>query len=382
MASMTTQDSPTARETPDGQYDAIIVGGSFAGLAVATQLRGRRVLLIDQRPIGTHQTSTCAIPLATAQATGTVCATQEEHDYAAVHTGGRDYRYKLNEPYVTVDYYAFCQAMLAQTDAEIWLAKATSYENGVVETTRGSASAPFVIDASGWQSLTRKGPSRDIPQLGYGVETELPVRLPVSPGLHFYFENRIVRSGYAWVFPCGASVRIGVCSMDKGVRLGPVLDAFLARFGLQRGATHGGPMPVVLRQPVDGSDGKLFVVGDACGQCMPLWAEGIRQAIYFSMACGRAVASALDGPISASEAREQYVALVRRKAGFHTFMLYLQAVVAIMPDWARRVLLAIIAWPPLAQRVISIYLRGSGWIQDGTITSYGPQITNALTRNV
>ncbi|HST04962.1 MAG TPA: NAD(P)/FAD-dependent oxidoreductase [Chloroflexia bacterium] len=365
---MAAQESAIDRKIPDGPFDAIIVGGSFAGLAAATQLRGFRVLLIDQRPIGTHQTSTCAIPLATAQATGTLCAIQEVHGYAVIHTAGREYRYKLNEPYVTLDYYAFCQAMLAQTDVELWLAKATGYENGVVSTTRGSASASFVIDASGWQSLVRKGPSRDIPRLGYGVETELPVRLPLSPGLHFYFENRIVRSGYAWVFPCGARVRIGVCSMDRDVRLGPVLDIFLDLFGLQRGVTHGGPMPVALRQPSDGPGGKLFAVGDACGQCMPLWAEGIRQAIYFSMACGQAVASALDGPISADEARKRYATLVRRKAGFHTLLLYLQGMVALMPDGVRRVVLAIMAWPPLARCLISIYLHGGGWVQSGKTT--------------
>ena len=212
---MTSDNAPAGGETFADKYDAIVVGGSFAGLAVAAQLKGHRVLVIDQRPIGTHQTSTCAVPLATAEAVGAVSATQEVHEYASLHTGGQEYRYRLNEPYVTFDYHAFCQAMLARTDAEVLLAKATRYEKGTVETTCGSVSAPFVVDASGWRSLTPQGPSREIPLLGYGVETELPVRLPVSPGLHFYFEKGIVRSGYAWVFPCGATVRIGVCSFER-----------------------------------------------------------------------------------------------------------------------------------------------------------------------
>ncbi len=40
-------------------YDVIIAGGSFAGLAVANQLRGQRVLLIDRKPIGSGRTSAC-----------------------------------------------------------------------------------------------------------------------------------------------------------------------------------------------------------------------------------------------------------------------------------------------------------------------------------
>src|SRR6266568_8410662 len=103
---MPAYDDSTAGEVNGSQYDAIVVGGSFAGLAVAAQLKGHRVLLIDQRPIGTHQTSTCAVPLATAEAVGAVSATQEIHEFASLHTGGKEYRYRLNEPYVTFDYYA------------------------------------------------------------------------------------------------------------------------------------------------------------------------------------------------------------------------------------------------------------------------------------
>ena len=40
------------------KYDAIIVGASFAGLTVASRLRGN-VLLIDKKEIGTGQTSAC-----------------------------------------------------------------------------------------------------------------------------------------------------------------------------------------------------------------------------------------------------------------------------------------------------------------------------------
>lgn len=40
------------------EYDAIIVGASFAGLTVARELRGE-VLLLDAHEVGSHQTSAC-----------------------------------------------------------------------------------------------------------------------------------------------------------------------------------------------------------------------------------------------------------------------------------------------------------------------------------
>jgi len=41
------------------EYDAIIAGASFAGLAAADNLEGD-ILLIDRKEIGTRQTSACA----------------------------------------------------------------------------------------------------------------------------------------------------------------------------------------------------------------------------------------------------------------------------------------------------------------------------------
>ncbi len=343
-------------------YDVVIVGGSFAGLAVAMQLRGYNVLLIDQRPIGAHQTSTCATPLPVAQAVGAAHSTQEIHGTLAIHVGGRELSFKLKEPYITFDYYAFCQAMLAQTDAEVWLARATGYKQdstgqGTVTTNQGPVNARFVVDASGWQSLQRHEAPHDMRLLGYGMETELPVSLPLSPGLHFYFEKRIVRSGYAWVFPCGASTRIGVCSFDKGVHLRPLLEAFLERFGLQCGATHGGAMPIVRREPLAGD---MFVVGDAAGQCLPIWAEGIRSTIFYATACGRAVADALNGTISADEARTRYAALTYSKADFQRLLLALHNFTAWLPERSRAAILSAISALRLDGTLIRLYIRGSG----------------------
>ena len=148
-------------------YDVVIIGGSFAGLTTAMQLRGYRVLVIDQRPIGSHQASTCGIPLATMRAIGAESALLEEHTELVLHTGGWEVRFPQSVPYATFDYRRFCEALLVQTDAEVWIAKATGYAEGMVQTTRGPVAGRFVVDASGWQALHRRaaGPAGVAPRV-------------------------------------------------------------------------------------------------------------------------------------------------------------------------------------------------------------------------
>ena len=341
-------------------YDVIIVGGSFAGLATAMQLRGHRVLLIDQQPIGSHQMSACGTPLATARAVSAEGAIQEVHDAFVVHTAGREIRFGLRDPYVTFDYHAFCQAMLAQTEAEVWLARATGYTDGMVTTTQGIARGRFVVDATGWRSWRGQAlqPARPVRHAGYGLETELAVRVPLSPGLHCHFEKRLVPNGYAWVFPCGPSTRFGIGSFEK-LRLRPRLDHFLERFGFQSGVTHGGVLAIERSSPVAGG---LFVVGDAAGQCLPLSGEGIRPAIFHGIHCGRAIAAALKGDLSAREARNLYREQAHSMDRFHSRLLQLQTVVAHTPE----PLLALAGWivgnrPALTRRLMDHYLIRSGW---------------------
>ncbi len=341
-------------------YDAVIVGGSFAGLAAAMQLRDYKVLVVDQYPIGAHQMSACGTPLATARAVGAEDSVLEVHDTIVMHSGGRSVRFPLRVPYVTFDYEGFCRAMLAKTNAEVWTARATSVEDSRVETSAGAATARFVVDATGWRSRKKtNGPREDrSSEVGYGIETELDVALDVDPGLHFYWEKEIVRSGYAWVFPCGPNIRFGVCSFEKGARLGPELARFVERWGLQPGPTHGGVLAIQRRAALRGN---VFVVGDATGRCLPVTGEGIRTAIVDGIACGRTIAAALGGSLSAAEARAHHAKHVRQTERFHSYLLNMQKAVAYTPD--RLIALAgrLCSPPAVIDRIIQTYLMRSGW---------------------
>lgn len=340
-------------------FDVVIVGGSFAGLAVAMQLRGRRVLIVDQYPIGSHQMSACGTPLTTTRAVGAAASILEVHPDLVLHTGRRAIRFPLRDPYVTFDYRIFCQAMAAQTDADVWQARVTRVNAGSIETTEGVATAAFVVNASGWRSLLQDTGEDGPPEqsVGYALETELSVSWD-DPGLHFYFVKHLVPNGYAWVFPCGETTRFGVGSFEKGLRLRGALDRFLAQYALERGETHGGVLAIARRAPLQEG---VFVVGDAAGQCLPVTGEGIRTAIFHGIHCGQAIDRSLAGDLTPEEAQRLYAMQVKSMDRFHSRLLAMQSLIARTPEGVLALLGQFCARPALTRRIIDKYWGDSGW---------------------
>ncbi|NOZ71980.1 MAG: NAD(P)/FAD-dependent oxidoreductase [Chloroflexi bacterium] len=344
-------------ESPD--YDVIIVGASFAGLAVAMQLWGRRVLLIDQYPVGEHQMSACCTPRTTAYAVGAQASILGTHSSLVLHAAGKAIRFPLRDPYITFDYHHFCQTMLRQTDAEVRQMRCTGMDAREVRTDRGTVTVSFVVNASGWRTSQQKATlnGHDSRHLGYGMETELPVRWQ-DAGLHFYFIKEWVSNGYAWIFPCEETTRFGVGSFAKSSPLRAALDKLLAHHGLEVGRTHGGVLAISRRQPLQEG---VFLVGDAAGQCLPVTGEGIRTAIFHGLHCGRAIARALDGAISPLRARELYGLQVRSMDRFHRRLLLLQTLVARTPEPILAGAAQLCAYPATTHWIMDKYWTRSGW---------------------
>ena len=64
-----------------GEYDAIVCGASFGGLAVAREMTGTgRVLMLDRYEIGERQTSACAAPTAWLEALGLEASIRQTFD--------------------------------------------------------------------------------------------------------------------------------------------------------------------------------------------------------------------------------------------------------------------------------------------------------------
>src|SRR3990172_3172869 len=335
-------------------YDVLIAGGSFAGLAAAVQLRGRRVLVVEPREIGAVQTSACGTPLAGLQATGTVDSLLQIHNSLVLHFGDATIEYPLPYAFCTFDYRKFCQLLLAQADAEVVRASVLRHDGHVVTTTQGEFEARVLVDATGWRAALATNSQRRAQQpagRSFGVETSLPMR---ADGLHFYYEPSLTGSrAVGWMFPAGATSRIGVGSYLGRSQLSRPLSRLLeARFSSAPNGRHGGYFPC-RRLPAVSDD--VFRVGDAAGHCLPLTGEGIRPALYFGARLGRLVEGILSEEWTQADAGVQYRSLVDRHNRPHRTLLAAQGVLPGLPLGAIKVVGDLIRRQAALDRLMRAY---------------------------
>jgi flavin-dependent dehydrogenase len=293
---------------PARDYDAIVVGASFGGLAVARQLRGE-VLLLDRNEVGTVQTSACGTPLWVPETLGVSASVLQVHDRLVIRTPTRTVRYDLSTvPFCTFDYRAFCEGLLAQCRVRFLRTSVSGIHEGAVVTGEGRFTAPVIVDCSGWRRALTGGAAAEPRRRhhSFGLETHTPLQ---DEGLTFLLDRRLIPQGLGWIFPVGTGSLVGLGSYVGRSKLKPALERLLRDYGISAGSYHGTYFPNRLRRP---TVGRVFAVGDAAGQCLPLTAEGIRPALYFGGECGRIVQRVLDGTLSLEAGLETYRRVVAR----------------------------------------------------------------------
>lgn len=292
---------------PARDYDAIVVGASFAGLAVARELRGE-VLLLDRNEVGAVQTSACGTPLWVPEALGVAASVLQVHDRLVIRTPTRTVRYDLSAvPFCTFDYRAFCEGLLAQCRVRFLRTSVSGIQDGAVVTGEGRFTAPVIVDCSGWRrALTGGEAGEPARHHSFGLETRTSLR---DEGLTFLLDRRLIPQGLGWIFPVGSGSLIGLGSYAGRSKLKPALERLLRDQGTAAGSYHGTYFPNRLLRPTTGG---VFAVGDAAGQCLPLTAEGIRPALYFGGECGRIVQRVLDGALTLEAGLEIYRRVVAR----------------------------------------------------------------------
>jgi len=299
------------RAVTERQHDVVIVGASFAGLAVASRLRGD-VLLVDSRPLGSLRRSACGTFLSVVRTLGLEDAIEQVSELALLHAPGVP-EFELEDPLCTVDYERFCRGLLAQGSATFIEASIHRIEDEgetvVVTTSQGRFRARCVVDASGWHaaagSLVAPG-LVDRSALSYGLETDAGYTTD-----HFYFwlDRATIESGVAWIFPAGGASRMGLASYRGPEVKAAAVRAFTRITGAEPSAFHGGYFPSRLRAPLAGP---LFLVGDAAGHCLPLTGEGIRPALFFGQRLGDLLQEVIEGRLTPDQARTAYRKAVRR----------------------------------------------------------------------
>ena len=331
-----------AERTPlTGEFDVLVCGASFAGLAVARELAGldARVLVIDRYEIGERQTSACAAPTEWIRALGLTDSMRQTFGELVVHTPHVTERMRLPFTFSTFDYRELCGLMWEQADAEFETAKVNGRTGTTIHTDRGDVSAPLVVDALGWRRVLDTGDGYQPPDapLSRGLEVH-----PWGAGedLEIWIDRGYVPAGYGWSFPAGDEVRVGVGSFDPRhhvkeptVRLAEDLDRDSVRF-------QGNWIPHRLR---DGTAGEIFFAGDSAGHCLPLTAEGIRTAWYFGIALGRELRAVVEGRKTRGAALAAYSAF----NDSHRWKY----------EWILRTQRAVPRVPP---RLLALALRGMG----------------------
>src|SRR5215204_2013933 len=103
-----------AERTPlGGEYDVLICGASFAGLAVARELAGSgaRVLALDRYEVGERQTSACGIPTSWLEALDLMGSHKQTFGELVVHTPHISVRFDLPWTFSTFDYPELCRIL-------------------------------------------------------------------------------------------------------------------------------------------------------------------------------------------------------------------------------------------------------------------------------
>jgi len=130
----------TARE-----YDAMVVGASFAGLTVARELRGE-VLLLDAHEVGSHQTSACGTPLWVPEMFGVKESVIQVHTRAVIHTPTRTVTYDASDsPYCTFEYRRFCRGLLDQCRVRFLRTLVRGFVEGGVATDAGLRALQWAV---------------------------------------------------------------------------------------------------------------------------------------------------------------------------------------------------------------------------------------------
>lgn len=322
-------------------FDAIIVGGSFAGLAAAHSTKAENLLILEkEKELGARQRSTCGAQVNWIKELKAEKSILKKVDTITLHSSkGNEVDIDLPTPYCTIDYKIFCESVLAQLkNTEIKTdSKVTGVETEPLKKVfcdQKEYSSHILVDASGWRAVLaakfREGYA-DIPSKIAGIETEVEYE---ADSIHFYFGKRFAPGGYAWIFPtANGMARVGLGSF-KNINILDYNKKFLDFLAIQNRQSkyHGGILPCFgLRDPVIED---MFVIGDAAGQVLPVSGEGIGKAFTYGKLCGNLISKIIEGELERHEALEIYRQSVLEGKKFYDTLLFIQDIAYRAPDWA------------------------------------------------
>jgi geranylgeranyl reductase family protein len=301
---------------PVERFDAIVIGAGPAGSTAAFRLSraGARVLLLDRerfprdKPCGGGLTYRAVRELPV----GVEPVVEDTvHRFELGFRYGKRFERNSAEPLVLMTQRRRLDAHLAERAAAAGAdfrdgTKASALEldeaGGTVRFDGSAASAPIVIGADGVNGLSARslGLGRD---RSHGVALEgnvayVHARAREDRRGRAVVELGTVPGGYAWVFPKGDHVNVGVGGWEsEGPRLREHLERACAAYGLpaeRLESLRGYRLP--MRSAGDGARrGRALLVGDAAGLVDPLSGDGIYEALVSSRLAAESTLELLGG---------------------------------------------------------------------------------------
>ncbi len=343
-------------------FDLIVVGASFAGLACArtAALRGLRVAVLDRKPD----------PGAGVRTTGILVKEAADDFDVPAELTRRVRGVRLHAPNgAHTDHWAPGYYFLATDTPNLlrWMADEAARagavlqwgmrftggemsENGVVLADLG-LKAPLLIGADGAVSAVARAFALDRNRrfLG-GVEWELAPDAGLDPRfLHCMLDSELAPGYIAWAVPGVNVIQFGLAARsDTKSEPAKILARYGERLGLRAPkiiGTRSGLIPVggALKRT---SRGPVMLIGDAAGYCSPLTGGGIAAALRLGRRTAQAASDWLDA------GGEHPSAVIAREAPSYAVKgLMRRALDLAPPNWVWNATLGTAAFRHLAHAV-------------------------------
>jgi flavin-dependent dehydrogenase len=214
-------------------------------------------------------------------------------------------------------------------------------------TSHGPLRAKTVIGADGSAGRASAYVGVVCDQVDIGLEAEIPTPVGSDWAGHVRLDWGPVPGSYAWVFPKGASLTVGVIgSREQGPLMRDYYRSFVASLGLDLATAtiDGGHQTRVRAAGSPLRRGNVLVAGDAAGLLEPWSREGISFALRSGRLAGRAAVTDVRGyPDAVERELGPEMALGRRAlqvfsrfpGGVHTAMRRLPVMWPLFVDVVR-----------------------------------------------